>query len=108
MARVFVTPSGTRGVWEYSKTLRTDQVFLAIVLLARDPASKKRVMIVKKEWEPCTHELKTISNFSFGTVSLAATKDNNDLVGEAIKRTQELIPGADDLKAVGLNSSESC
>jgi hypothetical protein len=103
-----VTPSGARGVWEYSKALRSDQVFLAIVLLARDPATKKRVVILKKEWEPCTHELKSISHFSFGSVSLATAKDNDDLVGEAIKRTQQLIPGADDLRAVGFNSSDSC
>jgi hypothetical protein len=63
------------------KNLDPTKVFLSVVLLARDPKTNERVILIKIDHEPYTHEGKTLSTFHFTTID-----DNNPEYSEEAKK----------------------
>ena len=67
--KVFITNygEGTKGVWEYAKSVDPNHVFLNIILLSKT-SSGEIVMIVKEEHQVCTHELISLTSLHFDTI----------------------------------------
>lgn len=56
ISKVFVTNQGSRGVWEYAKTVDPNKVLVNVVLIAKSDKREGRVIIVRKGIEVATHE----------------------------------------------------
>ncbi len=51
ISKVFTTPNGGKGVWEYCNH-QEDSVYLSVIAIA----AKDNTFIVRKENQVCTHE----------------------------------------------------
>jgi len=78
--KVFITKygEGTKGVWEYAKSVDPNQVFLNIILLSKT-SSGEIALIVKEEHQVCTHELRSLTSLHFESIKNDSSLDLSGL-----------------------------
>ena len=65
-SKVFTTPTGSKGFWEYCNH-QEDTVYLSVIVMTRN------ALVVRKDVQICTHERQAYGAFYFGKVN---KKDN--------------------------------